>query len=229
MWSNRLVILGAAAAASLSLSACAGANNPGMDSAALTPTERYSIQVTPHPQEVRLATHEQGLSANQASALSEFARDWMRAEGGPITVQTPAENASPGAAYRTTEGARRFLLSQGVAPDRIRVVAYRAEDEHAPIIVGYLAYAAHGPDCSAAWGNLTASVDNNLGNANFGCAVTANVAAAIANPGDLVQPRTEDPVDAARRGVVLGHYRAGENTSSNYDHQASGTVSSAVN
>ena len=41
---------------------------------ALTPTERYSISVTPHPQEVRLAAHEAGLSANQANSVAFAAR-----------------------------------------------------------------------------------------------------------------------------------------------------------
>ena len=221
--------MGAVAAAALSLGACASTGNGVANTEALTPTERYSISVTPHPQEVRLAAHEAGLSANQAAALAQFAQSWMEAEGGVITVQSPADSGDPAAAYRTTEGARRFLLTQGVTAERLRVVSYRASDDNAPIIVGYMAYDAHGPDCSASWGNLTSSRDNNVGNVNFGCAVTANVAASLANPGDLLTPRAEDPVDATRRGVILGHYRDGSATSSTYDHQASGAVSHAVN
>jgi pilus assembly protein CpaD len=229
MWSNRLLKTAVCAAALASLGACAhdaGIGNHG----ALTPTERFSIQVTPHPQEVRLAPHRGGLSPNQAAALSQFAAEWQRAEGGLITLQSPQEAGDQEAVLRTTDDARRYLMSQGVAPENLRVVGYAAGDEgRAPIIVGYMAYTAQGPDCSRAWGNLTSTANNNVGNANFGCAVTANVAAQMANPGDLVQPRAEGPSDAARRGVVLGRYRNGEPTTSQTNTGASGTVSRAVN
>ena len=227
MSSNRLALI---AAAALCLAGCSTVGRDAGDSTALTPTERFAIQVTPHPQEVRLAAHPNGLSANQAAALSAFARTWLQVEGGQITVQAPVENGDEGAVYRTSEAARRFLVEQGVTPDRIRTIGYRpAGDGEAPIIVGYMAYSARGPDCSASWANLTASADNNNLNPNFGCAVTANVAASLSNPGDLVAPRGDDPVDPNRRSQVLEHYRNGENTSSVRDQQASGAVSHAVN
>jgi pilus assembly protein CpaD len=228
MWSSRLALIAAASLAALSLGGCAADAGIG-DHAALTPTERFSIQVTPRPHEVRLVLHDEGLSPNQVAALTDFAHEWLRAEGGVITLQSPQEGDDP-AAYRTTEGARRLLMSEGVRPENLRVVGYRPRgDDAATVIVGYMTYVAEGPNCSEAWGNLSASANNNAGNANFGCAVTANVAASLANPGDLVEPRAETPTDAARRSVVLGHYRNGEVTTSARDDQASGAVSHAVN
>ena len=227
MSSNRLALI---AAAALTLAGCSTVGRDAGDNPALTPTERFAIQVTPHPEEVRLAAHPGGLSANQASALGAFVRTWLQVEGGQITVQSPVESGDEGAVYRTSEGARRFLVEQGVTPEHIRTIGYRPSgDGEAPIIVGYMAYSARGPDCSVSWANLTASADNNNLNPNFGCAVTANVAASLSNPGDLVAPRGEDPVDPNRRSAVLEHYRNGESTSSVRDQQASGAVSHAVN
>lgn len=228
MWSNRLLYT-ALAAAALGLGACATHDAGSAENIPLTPTERYSIQVTPHPQEVRLAPHRGGLSPNQAAALSQFAGDWHRAEGGQITLQSPDGAGDQDAVLRTTDDARRYLMSQGVSPENIRVVGYSAGDDDRPaIIVGYMTYTATGPDCSRSWGNVTSTRNNNGGGANFGCAVTANVAQ-MTSPSDLVQPRAEGPPDAARRGVVLGHYRNGEATSSTADSQARGTISQAVN
>ncbi len=63
---------------------------------------------------------------------------------------------------------------------------------------------------------------------NFGCAVTSNMTAQIADPGDLLGPRTMTPQDAARRQVVLQKYRAGEKTGAEIDDGANGAVSQAV-
>ena len=45
---------------------------------------------------------------------------------------------------------------------------------------------------------------------NLGCASQRNLAAMVANPADLVQPRGEDPISTNRRSVVLDKYRKGE-------------------
>jgi pilus assembly protein CpaD len=63
---------------------------------------------------------------------------------------------------------------------------------------------------------------------NFGCAVTANMAAQIANPADLARPQHATPADAARRSLVLDKYRKGQITSSEKDDQAKGVVSDAI-
>jgi pilus assembly protein CpaD len=59
--------------------------------------------------------------------------------------------------------------------------------------------------------------------------VTANIAAQVANPEDLLGPRAETPIDSGRRATVLDKYRKGELTSSAKDDQSSGVVSKAVN
>ena len=47
---------------------------------------------------------------------------------------------------------------------------------------------------------------------NLGCAQQRNLAAMVANPSDLVQPRQETPVYNARRTIILDKYRKGEAT-----------------
>jgi pilus assembly protein CpaD len=95
------------------------------------------------------------------------------------------------------------------------------------VIVGYMRFHAKGPDCGRGWDDITANHANRP-YANFGCATTANMAAQIANPADVVAPHAADPADAGRRQTVLDHYRKGELTSSVHDDQANGAVSRVV-
>jgi type IV pilus biogenesis protein CpaD/CtpE len=44
---------------------------------------------------------------------------------------------------------------------------------------------------------------------NHGCATQHNLAAIVANPNDLLQPRAEGPVDQTRRQTAITKYRAG--------------------
>lgn len=44
---------------------------------------------------------------------------------------------------------------------------------------------------------------------NHGCATQHNLAAIVANPNDLLTPRSEQQADAARRQTAIGRYRQG--------------------
>ena len=52
---------------------------------------------------------------------------------------------------------------------------------------------------------------------NFGCATQQNLAAMVARPNDLLTPRAEGQLDAARRQTSIGKYRRGEQPQ--IDHQ----------
>jgi pilus assembly protein CpaD len=59
--------------------------------------------------------------------------------------------------------------------------------------------------------------------------VTANLAAQVANPEDLVSPRDQQPVEASSRETMYDKNRKGEATGSKRDDKASGAVSQVVN
>ena len=63
---------------------------------------------------------------------------------------------------------------------------------------------------------------------DFGCAVTANLAAQVANPRDIVAPRGMDAPDMGRRSKVFDTYRAGERTAAPQEELVDGKVSRAV-
>lgn len=215
-------------AAALALTACA--TGPAPVAGPVTPTvlDNWSsrVQVVAQPEEIRLAPHPTGMSGTQARALADFHARWALAEGGVITVAAPIGAEGPGS-YRVGTDARAFLVSQGTPSEQVQLVGYDAAGTpNAPIVVGFKRYVAVAPRCGE-WPSLNRTVSNQP-MPNLGCAVSANIAAQVANPGDLLGARPMDPADTGRRMTVLGKYRAGETTSTAKDDQASGAVSTAV-
>lgn len=212
-----------AACAALAVSGC-GANHAVRT--ATTPTEAWTDKVTveTQPEIIRLGVHADGVSANQASAVAAFVSQWMQVDGGLITVQAPV-----GASPRMVASVQAHLAAQGAPLSMIDLASYDAAgDRAAPIVIAFDRFTVETPRCGQNWENLTRT-RNNEAFGNFGCAVTANIAAQIANPQDLLRPRTMTPADAQRRATVLDRYRRGEVTSSARDTQAIGTVSTAIN
>ena len=83
---------------------------------------------------------------------------------------------------------------------------------HAPIRLAYLRYVAEGPECGD-WPTNLADERRNLPLPDFGCAQQHNLAAKIANPADLLEPRTMAPADAERRAVIFDKYVKGSRPS----------------
>jgi len=191
----------------------------------ITPTEQFAITVSNAPDQILLAPHPDGLSNAQGDALAALVNRWRDAGADTITILAPA--GGDGQVYHATAAIEAALEQQGVSPDQIKLGGYNATRAGAPIAVGFKSYKAQGPKCGLDWKSFTASKNNDV-NSNFGCATTANIAAMIANPADLLSPRPMDPADASRRDVVMGKYRQGALTSTAKDPQANGAVSDAV-
>jgi len=213
-------------ALALTLTGCVGLPAEGLDPTPLTPTSRYSLQVEPGIERVALAVHDTGLSANQERALRDIV-DRFSAEGAPVLrIEAPSgEDPVAGEMAWRIKGA---LEASGVSSYQVQIATYVAPDPRAPVLVGFDTVRAAVPQCGTTWTSLTRT-GSNAGYSNFGCAVTANLAAQIANPRDIVQPRAMTPVDAGRRSVVIDHYRQGEQTAAPQEELVAKTqVSNAV-
>lgn len=213
------------------LGACAGpAAGPQTAVAPRTDTEQWNdrVYVDSRPDEVELVLHAEGLSAAQSQALDGLLSRWLAAEAREIVVSAPTGGAKGEVAGRMAMAARQRLVAMGAPSTKVRVTGYDAGGApDAPLKVGFLRFTAQVPKCGG-WENITATRDNTAYE-NFGCAVTANMAAQVANPQDLLSPRAETPIDSGRRATVLDKYRRGEVTSSAKDEQSNGVVSKAVN
>lgn len=221
----RVASLAAALALSAALSACVGAPAGSLSPTALTPTQRFTLQVEPGVERIALAVHETGLSANQSDALAAFANGFG-IEGAPLLrIEAPSgdDPVSADFAYRI----KAALEQRGIGP--VQVVGYNAPDPRAPVLIGYETLRSLVPQCGTQWESL-ARTGSNSSPSNFGCAVSANMAAQIDNPRDIVQPRGMTPSDAGRRAVVFDNYRKGEATAAPQEELVSNRrVSQAVN
>lgn len=208
------------------LSACAGAPAGGLGPQPLTPTSRFQLQVEPGVDRIALAVHDAGLSGNQQTALAQLVARYLVEGATELRVEAPSGNDPVAAdmAHRVRQG----LIDAGAPASRITVVGYAAPDPRAPVLVGFETVQAALPQCGREWTNLTRTAEN-AGSANFGCAVTANLAAQIENPRDIVQPRGRQPGDAGRRAVVFDTWRRGMPTSAQSEPLVdAGRVSDAV-
>lgn len=214
------------AAPALGLAACVGGPASLGGPAPLTPTSRYALQVETGLDRIALAVHEEGLSSNQVAALGDLAQRFAASGAGAIVIEAPA-GGDP-VAVRAAHDTRAALERAGLPSERLRLVSYAGPDPRAPVLVGFETVQAAVPRCGTAWGNLGRTGDN-LSSSNFGCAVSANLAAQIADPRDISAPRAMTPADAGRRSVVFDNYRAGRQTAAVPEAAVTNaTVSTAV-
>ena len=205
----RQTLLSSIAATAL-LGGCVGTPAEGTGPIPLPPTQRFSLQVEPGIERIALTVHDQGLSANQQNAILDLANRFGQ-EGAP-TIRIEAPSGQDVVANALAWRVKTVLEQVGVPTHQVQVIGYSAPDPRAPVLVGFDTVRAQVPQCGREWGNLSRTA-NNQSSANFGCAVTANLAAQIANPRDIVAPRTMTPGDTGRRSVVFDKYRKGESTS----------------
>jgi len=209
------------AAAALAVAACAS----GPETQPLTPLSQYVLQVQPGVDRIALSVHDQGLSANQRAALHDLAVRFGEARADVLTVEAPAGD-DPAAAAQAY-AVRDTLQALGVPGQMIQVVGYNAPSPRAPVLAGFQTVRAYIPDC-AAQPRQMAGRASNAASGGFGCAVTANLAAQIDNPRDIIGPRPLQPSDSGRSAVVFAQYRQGQATSAPQETLVQGRISNAV-
>ncbi|OYX36784.1 MAG: hypothetical protein B7Y99_00515 [Caulobacterales bacterium 32-69-10] len=192
-----------------------------------TPTQQYTINVEETPDRLAMTPHAEGLSPAQRVALIGFVSRWREATGaGDIAVQVPA-GGDQAAIAKTASDVMGALQALGVPSQQVRIGDYTAPAGAERVLASFSSLEARGPDCRQHWNQLTSTGANQVSE-HFGCAVTANLAAQIADPRDLISPTASASSDAGRRLQVLEKYRRGEITSTARDDQAVGTISGAV-
>lgn len=217
-------IVAAVLAAGLVATGCGGVAAGG-GTMPLTPISRYSLQVEPGLDRIALAVHEGGLSGTQRAALTALAGRFNAAGADHIRIEAPSgdDPVSGDAAW----SARTALEQAGIPGSRIEVAAYVAPDPRAPVLAGFETFKAHVPDCSVEHGDMAGRMSNQS-SIGLGCAITANMAAQIADPRDIVAPRAMTPSDSGRAAVIFDNYRNGQATSAPQDALVSGRISRAV-
>ena len=216
----------AALAVAATLGACAGgAGSADQAAFPITPLSRYALQIEPGIDRIALAVHDEGLSPNQSAAVHALAGRYFAARADVLTIEAPSGDDP--AANRSTWAVRAALERAGVPSDRLRVAAYNAPDARAPVLAGFETVQAAIPNCAAERGNMAGRMSNQS-SMGLGCAITANMAAQIADPRDILGARPMTPADSGRAAVVFGNYRQGLVTSAPQEELVSGRIARAV-
>jgi pilus assembly protein CpaD len=209
---NAKDIMRFASLAALLLAGSCAAPSDGRDGFYSDPTANHPIAVEPNYHAIKLpfSAADAGLMPEDAAHFSVFVGEYLSGGNGAISITAPAGgNANAAIGYF---GER--LASLGVPRDRILVGTKSQPDGDNRIEIGYVGYKAHVEGCAGGndWSEDWADTAGNRPTPSLGCSVQNNIAAMVADPRDLVQPRTMDASDATRRNTVLGHYEKGEIT-----------------
>jgi pilus assembly protein CpaD len=164
-----------------------------------------------------------GLTTAQRADIAGLAQSWLREGTGAIIIDVPAGTPNALAAKQTLADIRGMLTSLGIPPRGISVRPYQPTDprQFATIRLRYPRIMADAGPCGTWPEDLGPSIKDksyleNREYYNFGCAAQRNLAAMVANPEDLVQPRAETPANEARRTEAFAKYRQGQPTATVY-------------
>ncbi len=209
--------------ASLSVLALTGCKHmePGTRVAGWTlidPAQRHPVLVSQEPTtiDIQVPSGAYGLSPRQRSRLVQYYGNYRETDDGTsrLVISAPSGASNEVAAIRMVEDIRKLLSDQGVKDSNIVVEAYHEEsDPQPPIRLSYLRHVAHAPDCSK-WPTNLAYEPTNIAYPDFGCSTQRAFAVQVANPADLLGPRTMTPRSSERRDAIWRKYAKGEATAS---------------
>jgi pilus assembly protein CpaD len=174
-----------------------------------------------HSIEVFLGRSRGGLTPAQRADVLAFAQAWRHDATSGIIVDVPRGGPTDLAAGDSMREVHSILNASGVPRSAVAVRDYRpAAGALASIRLAYAKMTAIAGPCGQWPADLGPShaptYNENRPYWNLGCASQRNLAAMVDNPADLVQPRGEAPVYAARRAVAVDKYRKGENPTAAY-------------
>jgi len=182
----------------------------------------HPIAVEPSYREIKVgfAGGPQGMTPEDAAKFDAFLADYRAHGNGSIGISVPSGAPSRNAITYFGERA----AASGIARDKILVSTHDTVNGDFRVDVSYIAYTAHTDSCGDWSQNLAYTLDNATPR-NFGCAVQQNIAAMVADPRDLVQPRAFEPADANRSGTIIGNYEQGKTTAAEKTADQSAAVS----
>jgi len=176
-------------------------------------SQRHPILVSQEPtvHMIRIGRNARGMTPAQRAQLVGFVNHYRATDSGNsrLVVSVPSGGANEVPAMHAVGEIRSLLTDYGFAEPSVSVEAYSAEGtSDAPIRVSYLRYVAEPPQCGDFSTNL-AYDPMNLPYPNFGCANQRNLGVMVANPADLLGPRSETARSGERRDQVWGKYVSG--------------------
>ena len=171
-----------------------------------------------------------GLSPTQQAEVLAFAQSWKREATGGVIIERPAGGANERAALDSLKEVLSIMVQAGVPNSGIGIRPYHAKGNRlATLRLNYPKVKAMAGPCGLWPEDLGPTYDpqhyENREYWNFGCANQRNLAAMVAEPADLMQPRAETPVYRAKRTVGNEKWRKGESPATIYPDSQKGAIS----
>jgi pilus assembly protein CpaD len=164
---------------------------------------------SPSVLDLPVAVEARGLTAGQKATVGGFLNGYDRAAAPMLAILVPGGALNEAAARRIATDIVKLARSLGVPRSKIAVSTYeaRAELGQPALRLIFTTIRAQTDRCGRWPEDLLQGGAENKHYADFGCSYQNNLAAQIANPTDLLGPRAQSPIDAARRGQVIEDYR----------------------
>jgi pilus assembly protein CpaD len=215
---KKIVTSVAIAVSALALAGCEHLDDKPSHTAGWTllePSQRHPILVSQQQQGMNLQVprNQHGLTSSQRAQLYGFLEKYRSMDGGnsKVVISVPAGSANEVAAMRAVADIRPMLGEHGFGDSMVSIEPYHADGSSPPIKVSYMRFHAEAPECGR-WPDNLADSKRNTNYHNFGCAQQRNLAGMIANPADLLGPRTMSTTNGDRRDTVYDKYIKGEPT-----------------
>jgi pilus assembly protein CpaD len=174
-----------------------------------------AMQEADHTLELFIGSNRGELNPTQRAQVLSFGLTWKREATGGMVVERPIGSSNEMAAADSMREIVSILAASGLPPQSIVMRTYPAGSSVATVRISYPKISAQAGPCGL-WPQdigptMNRNYFDNQPDWNFGCATQRNLAAMVANPADLVQPRGETPAYAMRRTTVMEKYREGQN------------------
>jgi pilus assembly protein CpaD len=180
---------------------------------------RHPISITEkdHTLQLFMGANRGSLTPLQRAEVLAFGQTWKGRATGGVIIDLPIGSSNEHASADSLREIESILAATGVPPHGIAVRNYRVSARVlATVRISYPLIAAQAGPCGIWPEDIGPSLNRdyfeNQPNWNFGCSTQRNLAAMVADPADLVQPREETPTYAQRRTVVMDKYRLGQPT-----------------
>lgn len=161
---------------------------------------------------LHVARGRSGLTQRQETDLRYFLRRYRASHENQLFVRAPSGGPNEVAVMDALDDVRRAFEQAGVLRREVDFDAYASDGgANAAIRIGFTRHRAVAPECGDWSENLGRDAEN-APYPNLGCASQRNLAAMVADPGDLVRPRTMTARSSERRDVVWDKYVKGEVT-----------------
>jgi pilus assembly protein CpaD len=184
---------------------------------------RHPISITEKDRtfQIFIGANRGSLTPVQRAELLAFAQSWKDEATGGVIIDLPVGSANTRSAAAALPEIESIVAATGVPRDSMAVRSYQVSARVlATVRVSYPRMAAQAGPCGIWPEDMGPSLNRdyfeNQPPWNFGCSTQRNLAAMVADPTDLVQPRAETPAYTARRTTIMEQYRAKGDPVTNY-------------